>query len=285
VREAVALSARILDGPANALPLVVMHGLLGSSRNWQAHGKALARARPVFVLDLRNHGASPWSDVMDYPAMVADVLAFADRHGLERFHLLGHSMGGKVAMAVALTAAERVVGAVVADIAPVPYAHDFEELIGAMRGLDLEGIDRRAVADEALEPIIENAGVRHFALQNLDFDEAGRGYWKPNLAVLDASIRTLTGWPEAYDDLDLRRARPRDPRRGQPLRRCHRRGGVPSADAGRGVRDAGRGRALAACGAAPAVPRSGAGFPRRLTFATEHGLAPAARIRTHSFRL
>jgi esterase len=201
VREAVALSARILDGPADAVPLVVMHGLLGSSRNWQAHGKALARARPVFVLDLRNHGTSPWSDVMDYPAMVADVLAFADRHGLERFHLLGHSMGGKVAMAVALTAAERVVGAVVADIAPVPYAHDFEELIGAMRGLDLEGIDRRAVADEALEPLIENAGVRHFALQNLDFDEAGRGFWKPNLAVLDASIRTLTGWPEAYDEL------------------------------------------------------------------------------------
>ncbi len=198
--NAVALEARILDGPAAALPLIVLHGLLGSSRNWQAHGKALARARRVVLLDLRNHGASPWSAVMDYPSMTADVLAFADRHGLAQFHLLGHSMGGKVAMAVALTAAERVASAIVADIAPVAYAHDFEELIGALRGLDLTGIERRAEADDALRPLIENHAVRQFLLQNLDFDADGRAYWKPNLAVLDAAIEALTGWPEAYDE-------------------------------------------------------------------------------------
>lgn len=199
--EAVTLAARSLDGPPNALPLIVMHGLLGSSRNWQAHGKALARARRVFILDLRNHGASPWSDVMDYPAMAADVLAFADRHGVDRFHLLGHSMGGKVAMAVALNAPERVSSTIVADIAPVPYAHDFEELIGALRGLDLAEVDRRATADEALASLIENNGVRQFLLQNLDFDDDGQAYWKPNLAVLDASIEALTGWPDAYADM------------------------------------------------------------------------------------
>ena len=196
----VALEARTLDGPEAAVPLVVMHGLLGSQRNWQAHGKALARERTVHVLDLRNHGASPWSDDMTYPAMAADVLAFADARGLARFHLLGHSMGGKVAMAVALRAPERVVSAIIADIAPVPYAHDFEELIGALRRLDLSGIERRAEADAALAPVIENAGVRQFLLQNLDFDAEGRAFWKPNLAVLDKTIAAITGWPDSYAD-------------------------------------------------------------------------------------
>lgn len=198
--EPLALEARTFAGPADAVPLLVMHGLLGTSRNWQAHGKALARARTVHVLDLRNHGASPWSDVMTYPAMAADVLAFADARGLERFLLLGHSMGGKVAMAVALTEPERVVGAVVADIAPVPYAHDYEELIGAMRRLDLAPITRRAEGDLALASLIENSAVRHFVLQNLDFDADGKPFWKPNLAVLDRAVRAVTGWPAAYDE-------------------------------------------------------------------------------------
>lgn len=197
--EPLALAARTFEGPADAVPLLVMHGLLGSQRNWQAHGKALAQARTVHLLDLRNHGASPWSEVMTYPAMAADVLAFAERRGLERFYLLGHSMGGKVAMAVALTEPEQVVGAVVADIAPVPYAHDYEELIGALRGLDLSGITRRAEGDLALAPVIENSAIRHFVLQNLDFDRDGAPFWKPNLAVLDAEIRAITGWPAAYD--------------------------------------------------------------------------------------
>jgi esterase len=200
VTAAVALAARTLEGPEGAVPLLAMHGLLGSQRNWQAHGKALAQARPVHLLDLRNHGASPWSEVMTYPAMVADVLAFAEARGIDRFHLLGHSMGGKVAMAVALTAPERVVSAIVADIAPVPYAHDYEELIGALRGLDLTQITRRAEADLALAPVIASSGVRHFVVHNLDFDDDGRAYWKPNLAVLDAEIRAITGWPAVYDD-------------------------------------------------------------------------------------
>jgi pimeloyl-ACP methyl ester carboxylesterase len=194
----VVLVARRLGEFANALPLIVMHGLLGSSRNWQAHGKAMARGRRVFLLDLRNHGASPWSERMDYPAMAADILAFADRHDLDRFQLLGHSMGGKVAIAVSVTAPERVERVVVADIAPVPYAHDFEELIGAMWDLDLARIDRRAAADAALAAAIGDDGVRHFILQNLDFDGDGRAFWKPNLAVLGRSIPTLTGWPADY---------------------------------------------------------------------------------------
>ena len=198
----VALAARELDGPAEGAvdlpPLLVMHGLLGSSRNWQAHGKALARERRVLLIDLRNHGASPWSDVMDYPAMAADVQALADAQGIERFALLGHSMGGKVAMAVALAAPARVERMVVADIAPVTYRHTFSHYVEAMQHLDLARIGRRAMADAALAPSIEDAGIRQFLLQNLEFDGNGGAYWKPNLAVLDAAMTTLTGWPEDY---------------------------------------------------------------------------------------
>ncbi|MEZ5860059.1 MAG: alpha/beta fold hydrolase [Geminicoccaceae bacterium] len=120
------LAARELEGPPGPPPLFVMHGLLGSQRNWQAHGKALARERRVFLVDLRNHGASPWSDVMDYPAMAADVAALAESHGLDRVSLLGHSMGGKVAMTLALDQAGAGRPLIVADIALVAYTHDFD---------------------------------------------------------------------------------------------------------------------------------------------------------------
>lgn len=198
----VRLAARLLAGAAAAAgrpPLFVMHGLLGSMRNWQAIGKALAREWPVVLVDLRNHGASPWAEVMDYPTMAADILALADRFEVERFALLGHSMGGKVAMATALTAPERVDRTIIADIAPVPYAHDFEQYIKAMLELDLEAIDRRAAADAALAPAIDNPAIRQFLLQNLDFDAAGKALWKPNLGVLDRSLTVITGWPEAFD--------------------------------------------------------------------------------------
>jgi len=194
----VELNVRALGAAADSIPLIVMHGLLGSSRNWQAHGKALARWRRVFLLDLRNHGSSPWAERMDYPVMASDVLALADRLGLEQFQLLGHSMGGKVAMAVALEAPERVERAVIADIAPVAYAHDFEDLIGAMRGLDLGPIDRRSTGNAALEKVIGDPGIRHFLLQNLDFDRDGRAFWKPNLAMLEQAVPILTDWPECY---------------------------------------------------------------------------------------
>jgi len=204
VTATVRLAARLLAGAeaaraAGRAPLFVMHGLLGSMRNWQAIGKALARQHPVVLVDLRNHGASPWSDEMDYPAMAADLLALADRFEVERFALLGHSMGGKVAMATALSAPDRVERAIIADIAPIPYAHDFEQYVKAMLELDLEAIDRRAAADAALAPAIDDQAIRQFLLQNLDFAAAGKAFWKPNLAVLDRSLDAITGWPEAFD--------------------------------------------------------------------------------------
>lgn len=195
--DAVTLEAREIGGGGTAAPpLLVMHGLLGSSRNWQAHGKALARHRRVFLVDLRNHGASPWSDIMDYPAMAADILALADRHGLKRVALLGHSMGGKAAILAALEAPERIERLIVADIAPVAYGHNFDGYIAAMRAIDLASVDRRATAEAALAPAVPDLGVRQFLLQNLDFDGEGRAFWKPNLEALAAAMAAVTGWPE-----------------------------------------------------------------------------------------
>lgn len=189
------LAARELEGPAGPPPLIVMHGLLGSQRNWQAHGKALARERRVFLVDLRNHGESPWSEVMDYPAMAADVAALVERHGLERVSLLGHSMGGKVAMTLALDRPALVDRLIVADIAPLAYAHDFDTELGAMAALDLAAVDRRATADAAMAASVPDVGVRQFLLHNLDFGADGKAAWRPNIAVLQAAMQKLTGWP------------------------------------------------------------------------------------------
>ncbi len=189
------LATRELEGPTGPAPLLVLHGLLGSQRNWQGHGKALARGRRVYLVDLRNHGHSPWSDVMHYPAMAADVASLIETEGLQRVALLGHSMGGKVAMTLALDRPALVERLIVADIAPLAYAHDFSLELDAMRDLDLAAIDRRATADAAMAPAITDPGVRQFLLQNLDFDEAGTPRWRPNLDVLRRAMKNLTGWP------------------------------------------------------------------------------------------
>src|SRR5690606_9374454 len=102
-------------------PLVILHGLLGSSRNWQTAGKDLAERFHVAALDLRNHGSSPHADEMSYAAMMADVLAWMDARGLGRVTLLGHSMGRILAMLLACRHPERIERLIVVDIAPKDY--------------------------------------------------------------------------------------------------------------------------------------------------------------------
>ena len=103
-------------------PLVVLHGLFGSSGNWRGVARALACTHTIVSVDLRNHGASPWTDSMDYVEMAEDVLQLIDRLELKRPMVMGHSMGGKVAMALALRHPARIAGLIVFDIAPVSYA-------------------------------------------------------------------------------------------------------------------------------------------------------------------
>jgi pimeloyl-ACP methyl ester carboxylesterase len=173
--------------------LVILHGLLGSARNWGGIARALAGTRRVVALDLPNHGASPWSEAMDYRFLAAEVAACIETLGGPAA-VLGHSMGGKAAMALALTRPELVERLVVADIAPVAYAHSFAPYIRAMRAVPLGALARRGDADALLAPHIPDPGVRAFLLQNLETGEAGYR-WRPNLAVLGAAMDDLLGFP------------------------------------------------------------------------------------------
>jgi pimeloyl-ACP methyl ester carboxylesterase len=179
------------DGPETAPPLLVVHGLFGSARNWGAMAKRLATGRRVVSVDMRNHGASPWQATHGYDDLAADLAGVIAAEGAP-MDVLGHSMGGKAAMVLALTRPALVRRLVVGDIAPVAYGHTQMHLIDAMRGLDLAQVTRRSQADAALQGAIPDAGVRAFLLQSLDVP-ARR--WMLNLDVLAAEMPRITGWP------------------------------------------------------------------------------------------
>jgi len=181
-------------GPATRPPLLIAHGLFGSARNFNTLGRKLASDRRVILADMRNHGGSPWADEMSYEAMAADLAAVIDRHAGGRAVVLGHSMGGKAAMALALTAPDSVAGLIVADIAPVAYGHSHSGYLAAMQTVDLSAVTRRSDADPMLAGAIPDPGLRAFILQNLAI-EGGAGAWRLNLAALAANMEALIGWP------------------------------------------------------------------------------------------
>lgn len=195
--RAVELASRAFGDDDTGLPLtIVVHGLLGQSRNWQAIAKRLAKGRRVLAVDLRNHGHSPWAEPMDYPAMAADLLAVIDAAGAGQASVVGHSMGGKAAMTLALTNPERVVRPVIMDVAPVPYRH--EEFLGymqAMQAVDLAACARRADVDAALTEADPDPRVRAFLATNIDTDSGGMR-WLPNLDLLMRSLPSILIFPE-----------------------------------------------------------------------------------------
>lgn len=178
------------EGP----PLVVLHGLFGSGTNWRSFARSMAGRRRLHLLDLRNHGRSPHDDEMSYPLMVADLFAYMDQQSLQSVTLLGHSMGGKVAMLAALGAPERVSDLVVVDIAPVAAGQDHVPYIRAMQSLDLEDLTRREDASNLLAETIPDAGIRQFLLQNLERDNGGFR-WRLNLPALAENMPALHDFP------------------------------------------------------------------------------------------
>jgi len=175
-------------------PLLIAHGLFGSARNWGVLAKRLSDTRRVLTVDMRNHGDSFRSDDHSYPKLAGDLAEVIAAHG-GMVDVVGHSMGGKAAMALALGHGEMVRRLVVADIAPVSYGHTQQPLIDAMRAVDLAAVDRRADADAQLAPIVPEDGVRAFLLQSLDVPERR---WKLNLDALSANMAEILGWP-AFD--------------------------------------------------------------------------------------
>ncbi len=183
-------------GDSGSRPLLLLHGLLGSSANWHSIARTLERGFRVVVPDLRNHGRSPHSQQMDYPLMAADLTALIQRLELGAADLVGHSLGGKVAMQLALQAPELVRGLVVVDIAPVRYDHRFQTMIDALQGLDLARLDNRQQADRQLAGHLEDPGLRQYLLQNL-VKEQGRWRWRMHLDGLIRAMPDLMDFPSA----------------------------------------------------------------------------------------
>lgn len=184
-------------GPETGRPLIIAHGLFGSGRNWGVIARRLAADRPVLCVDMRNHGDSPWYDDHDYPALARDLAEVIAAHGGQA-DVLGHSMGGKAAMVLALHAPERVARLIVADIAPVAYGHTQRPLIRAMEALDLAGLTLRSEADARLAMQLRDPGVRAFLLQSLDL-RSQPPHWRLNLRALDAGMEQILGWPAGME--------------------------------------------------------------------------------------
>jgi pimeloyl-ACP methyl ester carboxylesterase len=181
--------------PSETTPLLIAHGLFGSARNWGVVAKRLATDREVRTVDMRNHGESPWFGTNSYPDMAADLAGVVQ----DRQDILGHSMGGKASMVLALTRPEVVRKLIVADISPVTYGHTQMPLIEAMRGLDLDRVETRGDADRQLQSTVKDEGVRAFLLQSLDVK--GRR-WRLNLDVLAAEMAKIIGFPEVEGQFD-----------------------------------------------------------------------------------
>lgn len=186
--------------PITAPPLLIAHGLFGSARNWGVIARRLADRREVLAVDMRNHGDSPRFATQSYADMAADLAGVIAAHG-GRADVLGHSMGGKAAMLLALTEGAMVNRLVVADIAPVAYAHDQSGHIAALRGLDLSGLTSRAAADRHLAATVPDPALRAFFLQSLDLQSIPPR-WRINLDVLEAEMPGIIGWPPVTGRFD-----------------------------------------------------------------------------------
>lgn len=174
--------------------LLLLHGLFGSAANWHNIARRLQGRRHILSPDLRNHGRSPHSDTMDYPAMAGDILRLLDTLGLEQVVPVGHSMGGKAAMWLALQHPRRVRALVVVDTAPVRHRHGFSDILQALESVPLESLQNRAAADKALAATLDSPLLRGYLLQNL-VKEEGRWSWRINLPALRRNMEKIVAFP------------------------------------------------------------------------------------------
>jgi pimeloyl-ACP methyl ester carboxylesterase len=186
------------EGP----PLIILHGIFGTSDNWQTFGKKLASDYQVFLIDQRNHGLSPHSDTFDYPSMAEDLQQFIEQHQLETPVILGHSMGGKVAMFHAVKYPDKLSKLIVVDIAPRSYPVHHQHILDAMGSVDLSAVASRGEVEEQLEPHLPDWGVRQFIMKNLNREDDNTFSWKLNLAAIRDNIENVGMAVEASEPVN-----------------------------------------------------------------------------------
>ena len=172
-------------------PLIILHGLFGNQGNWGQHAKVLANTFAVYGMDHRNHGRSEWDDHMTYDDLANDVRQTMKLYGLDSAHFIGHSMGGKTAMQLALSFPEMVRKLVSVDIMPVKYQPQHTAIFSGLKELNLDMIDSRVDADEILADHVKEKPVRDFLLANLMKDEDGNFSWRMNLDIIRKEYNNL----------------------------------------------------------------------------------------------
>jgi esterase len=179
-------------------PLIILHGLLGSSDNWHSLGKLFGESYTVYLIDQRNHGQSPHSDDFNYRLLTEDLEEFISEHKIDRPHIIGHSMGGKTAMNFAVKNPTAVDKLIVVDIVPKKYIVRHDRLIEGMKAIPLDGIVSRSEAEVALAGYEPDPAVRQFLLKNLARNNESKFVWKVNLPSIDQHLQE-TGEGMVYD--------------------------------------------------------------------------------------
>ena len=172
-------------------PLVILHGLFGTSDNWQTHAKKLGEYYRVILVDQRNHGHSPWSEDFTYEHLADDLERLILHLGIDQFTLIGHSMGGKTAMYYSQKYPNRLEKMVVVDIGIKRYPMHHNEIIKGIKSLDLTTISSRSAAEQAMLPFVDSYGVRQFLLKNLYWIEKGKLAWRMNVDVLEREMEEI----------------------------------------------------------------------------------------------
>lgn len=177
-------------------PIIMLHGLFGSARNWRGMAKQMGETFSVYAPDARNHGESEHCNSMSYPEMADDLAGFIKEHNLGRVSIIGHSMGGKTAMCFALRHEALIDKLIIMDIAPCRYENDYLPLIESMQNLDCDAIRSRSEANEILSAKIPDPTLRLFLLQNLVKND-NVYQWRINLEALKNNLENIAGFPES----------------------------------------------------------------------------------------
>lgn len=179
-------------------PIIILHGLFGMLDNWQQFAKQLANNYLVYILDLRNHGKSPHSESFDYNLMVKDIFQFINTHNIKSPHLIGHSMGGKVAIQFAYEYPSLIDKLVVIDIGLKKYKPKHNLILKALNSLNLEVFSNRKQIDNTLSEVIPNWNIRQFLIKNIAKNNSSQGYhWKLNLESITKNYHLI------IDELDF----------------------------------------------------------------------------------